>query len=115
MKVSKDDPCRCELRDFFAKRLLLIRDELDLTQMEFALDLGIDRRSYHDLENRKSLCCALILLVYLCFFCADSLAVLRERKDIIKKYHVVKHLPFHWLTPHSCRLFGNCCYMVLLM
>ena len=46
MKVSKDDPCRCELRDFFAKRLLLIRDELDLTQMEFALDLGIDRRSY---------------------------------------------------------------------
>ena len=87
-------PCCCELRDFFAKRLLLIRDELDLMRMEFALDLGIDRYSCHDLENRKFLCCALTLLVYLCFFCADPLAVLRECKNIIKKAPCCQALTF---------------------
>ena len=46
MKAAKDDPCLCALRSFFAERFLLTRDSLGLTQMEFALDLGIDRRSY---------------------------------------------------------------------
>ena len=53
MKAAKDNPSLCALRSFFAERFLLTRDSLGLTQMEFALDLGIDRRSYLDIEHRK--------------------------------------------------------------
>ena len=79
MKAAKDNPCLCALRSFFAERFPLTRDSLGLTQMEFALDLGIDRRSYLDIEHRKNLCCAVTLLAYLCYFlplCLPLLACL---------------------------------------
>ena len=86
MKVTKDDPCLCALRSFFAERFLLTRDSLGLTQMEFALDLGIDRRSYLDIEHRKNLCCAVTLLAYLCYFCDDPLDILNECRRILDKH-----------------------------
>ena len=93
MKVTKDDPCLCALRSFFAERFLLIRDSLGLTQMEFALDLGIDRRSYLDIEHRKNLCCAVTLLAYLCYFCDDPLDILNECRRILDKHLNVLHSP----------------------
>ena len=53
MKVTKDNPCRCELRSFLSDCFLHTRKDLNLTQMEFAFDLGIDRRSYLDIEHKK--------------------------------------------------------------
>ena len=37
--------------------------------------------------------------------------------DILSKscHHVVKHSPFHSLTPHCCCFFDDCCCMVLWM
>ena len=91
MKTTKDNPCICELRSFFSDHLLLTRDELNLTQTEFADELGMDRRSYIDIEHRKSLCCALTLLLYLCYFCKDPMAVIAECQQILDKYFIPRH------------------------
>lgn len=93
MKATKDDPCRCDLRSFFSERFLLTRDGLDLTQTEFALDLGMDRRSYIDIEHNKNLCCTITLLAYLCYFCDDPREILDSCKSILDKYLVVLHSP----------------------
>ena len=93
MKAAKDAPCLCALRSFFAERFPLTRDSLGLTQMEFALDLGIDRRSYLDIERRKNLCCAVTLLAYLCYFCNDPLGILNECRRILDKHLNVLHSP----------------------
>jgi|GEM_PF-251623 len=101
MKAAKDDPCLCALRSFFAERFLLTRDSLGLTQMEFALDLGIDRRSYLDIEHRKNLCCAVTLLAYLCYFCDDPLGILNECRRILDKHLNVLHSPLRCpFSPH---------------
>ena len=93
MKVTKDDPCRCELRSFLSERFLLTRSDLNLTQMEFAFDLGIDRRSYLDIEHQNTMCCAITLLTYLCYFCDDPLEVLEGCKRILDKHLNVLHSP----------------------
>ena len=101
MKAAKDNPCLCALRSFFAERFLLTRDSLGLTQMEFALDLGIDRRSYLDIEHRKNLCCAVTLLAYLCYFCDDPLGILNECRRILDKHLNVLHSPLRCpFSPH---------------
>lgn len=86
MKTTKDDPCVCELRSFMAERFLRTRDELKLTQTEFASELNIDRRTYIDLEHRKNMCCAVTLLHYLCYHCKDPIEVLNGCKKILDKY-----------------------------
>lgn len=93
MKITKDNPCRCELRSFLSDCFLHTRKDLNLTQMEFAFDLGIDRRSYLDIEHKNTMCCAITLLVYLCYFCDDPLEVLEACKRILDKYFDVLHSP----------------------
>lgn len=88
MKTTKDDPCACELRAFLSERLLRTRDELKLTQLEFASELNIDRRSYIDLEHRKNMCCAVTLLTYLCYQCKNPLEVLDGCRKIMDKYRM---------------------------
>lgn len=91
MKINKDHPCICELRRFFSDTMLFTRDELNLTQMEFAEELGIDRRSYIDIEHSKSFCCALTLLIYLCYFCKDPMVVINKCREIFDKYFYPRH------------------------
>ena len=79
MKAAKDAPCLCALRFFFVEHFLLTRNSLGLTQMEFALELGIDRRSYLNIEHRKNLYCAVTLLACLRYFCDDPLGTLYSR------------------------------------
>lgn len=55
-QINKDHPCIYKLRSLFDDRLLLIRDELRLTRMEFADELAMDRSGHIDIEHRKSLC-----------------------------------------------------------
>ncbi len=88
MKTTKDDPCTCELRAFLAERLLHTRDELNLTQIEFASELNIDRRSYIDLEHRKNMCCAVTLLNFLCYQCRNPLEILDGCRKIMDKYRL---------------------------
>ena len=86
MKTTHDDPCNCELRAYLSERFLRTRDALKLSQMEFASELNIDRRSYLDLEHRKNLCCAVTLLIYLCYHCKDPLDILDGCRRIFDKY-----------------------------
>lgn len=86
MKFTKDDPCACELRSFLGERLLLTRDKLDLTQMEFAAELNMDRRSYLALEHRESLCSSETLLIYLCYYCDDPTEFINGCKTILDKH-----------------------------
>lgn len=86
MKTTKDDPSTCEMRTFLGEHFLRTRDELNLTQTEFATELNIDRRTYIDLEHCKSMCCAITLLHFLCYHCKDPVEVLNGCKEIMDKY-----------------------------
>ena len=56
------------LHAYMSVNFLSTRAELGLTQAQMAEELGIDVRSYSDLENGKSLCSATVLLRYLAKF-----------------------------------------------
>lgn len=86
MRLTKDDPCACELRALLGQYFLFTRADLRLSQMEFADALSMDKRSYIDIEHRKSLCCSLTLLTYLCYYCKDSAAFLSDCRRILDKY-----------------------------
>ena len=86
MKPTKDNPCICELREYFSKRFMLARNELHLSQLEFANDLSIDRRSYLDIEHRKNLCCIITFLTYLCYHCEDVPALINDCRNILDKH-----------------------------
>lgn len=62
-----------------------------MSQMKFANDLEIDRRSYLDIEHGKHLCCTLTLLRYLCYQCDDPVAVLTGCRRILDRYSVPLH------------------------
>lgn len=83
---TKDDPCICELRSLFGHHVSHVRTELDISQMAFAEELNIERRSYVELEHCDSLCSALTLLRYLCYYCDDPIAFLAQCKLIQDKY-----------------------------
>ncbi len=88
MKSMKNDTCTCELRAFLAQRFLRTRDELNLTQMGFAEELNIDRRSYIDLEHCKNMCCAVTLLNFLCYQCKNPLEILYGCRKIMDSYNL---------------------------
>ena len=91
MKITKDNPCFCELSKYLGERFLLTRNDLNLSQMEFANELSIDRRSYIDIEHRKNLCCIITFLAYLCYHCEDVLALLDDCREILDKYFAPLH------------------------
>lgn len=78
--------CKCELRECLSECMLKTRNELKLSQMEFAEKLHMDRRSYLDLEHGKNLCCSITLLVYLVYYCKDPLGLLKRCREIFEKY-----------------------------
>ena len=91
MKITKDNPCFCELSKFLGECFRNTRKRLHLSQMEFANDLSIDRRSYLDIEHQKNLCCALTLLAYLCYHCENVSAVIDGCRKILDRYFYPLH------------------------
>lgn len=77
---------RCELRDCLSNCMLKTRNELNLSQMEFAEGLCMDRRSYVDLEHGKNLCCSMTLLLFLVYYCKDPMGLLDQCKKIFDKH-----------------------------
>lgn len=86
MRFTKDDPALCELRSHLSDCLYNARIDKNLSQMEFAAELHIDRRSYLDIEHRKNLCCTLSLLFFLIYHCKDVQGFVDSCKPIFDKY-----------------------------
>jgi len=75
-----------------AKHMLKTRKELGWTQAQMAEKLELDLRSYSNVENDKSLCSTMTLMLYLQYICPDANQLLQEIKvemDALKKAHDV--------------------------
>lgn len=77
--------CKCELRDYMTDILFKVRKREKLTQAKFSEKLMMDVRSYASLEHGESLCCTLTFMIYLCFFCKDVDALIRDLRSILLK------------------------------
>lgn len=66
-----NEMCHGELRLLFSRRFAKYRASHSLTQAQMAEILGIDTRSYIDLEHGKNLCCTVVLLRFL-VYCGDE-------------------------------------------
>ena len=86
MNITKDNPCNCELRTFLGTCFLRTRNDLHMTQTQFAAELNIDRRSYLDIEHSKNICCVITLLIYLCYHCKNVPAVIDGCREVLDKY-----------------------------
>lgn len=78
------------LRSMIAKHMLKTRKELGWTQAQMAEKLELDLRSYSNVENDKSLCSTMTLMLYLQYICPDANQLLQEIKvemDALKKAH----------------------------
>jgi len=78
------------LRSIIAKHMLKTRKELGWTQAQMAEKLELDLRSYSNVENDKSLCSTMTLMLYLQYICPDANQLLQEIKvemDALKKAH----------------------------
>ncbi len=78
------------LRSMIAKHMLKTRKELGWTQAQMAEKLELDLRSYSNVENDKSLCSTMTLMLYLQYICPDVNQLLQEIKvemDALKKAH----------------------------
>ena len=76
------------LRALLADHMRKDRKELGLTQAQMAEKLDLDLRSYSNVENDKSLCSTMTLLLYLLYICPDANALMKEIKDemdVLKK------------------------------
>ena len=60
------------LKQFFYEQLIHTRYENQMTQTQMAGKLGMDPRSYVDLDQGKSGCSALTLALFLIYVCKDS-------------------------------------------
>ena len=70
--------------------MLKTRKELGWTQAQMAEKLELDLRSYSNVENDKSLCSTMTLMLYLQYICPDANQLLQEIKvemDALKKAH----------------------------
>ena len=77
--------CKCDLRDYMADCLAKARKHERLFQAKFSERLMMDVRSYASLEHGESLCCTLTFIIYLCFFCKDVDALVRDLRNILLK------------------------------
>ena len=60
------------LKQFFYEQLIQTRYEKRMTQTQMAGRLGMDPRSYVELDQGKSSCSALTLALFLIYVCKDS-------------------------------------------
>lgn len=77
--------CKCVFQEHMAKQLAQVRFKNKLTQDKFAEMLMINPRSYSNLENGKSCCCALTLMFFLVFCCDDVQGFIDKLRPIILK------------------------------
>lgn len=77
MSIATNEPCNCELKDFAGMCPLRIPHELSQTQMEIPQDVNG--------------CCAINLLVYLCYHCKNVPAALDGCRKILDQYYYVEH------------------------
>ncbi len=78
------------LRSMLANHMRKTRKELGWTQAQMAEKLELDLRSYSNVENDKSLCSTMTLMLYLSYICPDADQLLQEIKsemDAMKKAH----------------------------
>ena len=78
------------IRALLADHMRKDRKALGMTQSQMAEKLELDLRSYSNVENDKSLCSTMTLLLYLLYICPDSGALMEEIKgemDVLKKAH----------------------------
>ena len=66
------------LKLFFCRKVRSTRAELEISQEEMAAQLQMATRTFIDLEQGKSCCSSLTLVLYLIYICNDPLAFLNE-------------------------------------
>ena len=66
------------LRVYFRDKVFRARVELDISQEEMAHRLALSCRSFVDLEHGESCCSAVILALFLMYFCQELLVFLEE-------------------------------------
>lgn len=66
------------LRVFFHQELRMRRVEMGISQEEMAHILAMSWRSYNDLDQGKTGCCALTLSLYLIYVCEDPIRFLED-------------------------------------
>ena len=71
-----------KLKRFFRIKLLLRREELNLTQEQMSENLNISLRNYANLESGKYLCGTLTLVLFLIYHCPDANKFLEEIKNL---------------------------------
>lgn len=71
-----------KLKKFFRNKLLLTRSNLNLTQEQISEKLQISVRNYANLENGKSICGTLTLVLFLIHYCPNPNEFLNELKAL---------------------------------
>ncbi len=69
------------LRSLLANHMRKTRKDLGWTQSQMAEKLELDLRSYSNVENDKSLCSTMTLMLYLLYICPDANQLLQEIKE----------------------------------
>lgn len=66
------------LKMFFYRDLCARRAEMGISQEDMAHILAMSWRSYNDLDQGKTCCCALTLSLYLIYVCEDPIRFLED-------------------------------------
>lgn len=76
------------LRAVMAEHMRKDRKDLGMTQSQMAEKLELDLRSYSNVENDKSLCSTVTMMLYLLYICPDANELMKEIRgemDILRK------------------------------
>lgn len=73
------------IRKHFSRTISELREQLDLTHAEMAERLCMDERSYADLDQGKSCCSVVTLVLFLLYECQDVDVFLKELQDVFDK------------------------------
>lgn len=75
--------CTGVLKTHFRRKLVAARADMKISQSDMAQMLSMSLRSYSDLENGRSGCSAVTLVLFLIEICPDPLAFLEELREAL--------------------------------
>ena len=78
------EKCKNILRIYFYNQIIMMRNNMGLTQGQMAELLQMTRRSYADLEIKASCCGAITLILFLIYICEDVDLFLSELKTLFE-------------------------------